>query len=246
MFIKIDLLQLKKNIILLIAICSGFGLSAQRSLIQNWSYLDTKPYNFGFLLGINQMDFGIQMKDSYKLNDTLYGIRSEGRPGFTVGALANLKLHEYWDLRSGVIFSFGARDLIYYMHENPNRGIEQIRKNIESTTLDIPLELKFRGMRNRSLRPFVIGGFRYSRDMASNAKKRQQNEDDYVVKLHRDDFFFTTGAGFDFYLPYGNRIGIEIKMAFGMRDILIRENNIFTNGIDRLMSRNLQIAINIE
>jgi hypothetical protein len=52
--------------------------------------------------------------------------------------------------------------------------------------------------------------------------------------------------GFDFYLHHGNRIGIEIKMAFGMRDMLVRENNLFTNGIDRLVSRNLQIAINIE
>ena len=101
-------------------------------------------------------------------------------------------------------------------------------------------------MRDRSLRPYVIGGFRYSLDMASNAKKKQQIEDDIVVKLHRDDFLFTTGVGFDFYLPYGNRVGIEIKMAFGMRDMLVREHNIFTNGIERLTSRNLQIAINIE
>ena len=242
-------MQLKRFIILLIAICCVLGLSAQRlrSPIPNWSYQDLKPYNFGFLLGANYMDFRVQMLDNFKDNDTLFGVESGGTIGFTVGALANKKLHEYWDLRSGIIFSFGARGLIYSLQESPNKVI-QMTKAIESTMLDIPLEIKWRGMRDRSLRPYVIGGFRYSLDMASNAKKRQQQEDelDIVIKLMRNDFLFTTGVGFDFYLPHGNRIGIEIKMAFGMRDMLVREHNLFTNGIDRLTSKNLQIAINIE
>jgi hypothetical protein len=206
-----------------------------------------RSYNFGFLLGANQMDFRIKMRDNFTDNDTLFGVETASTVGFTVGALANKKLHEFWDLRSGVIFSFGARGLIYSLQETPGR-ITRITKSIESTTLDIPLEIKWRGMRDRSLRPYVIGGFRYSLDMASNARKRQNQDDDLdiIVKLKRDDFLFTTGVGFDFYLSHGNRIGVEIKMAFGMRDLLVRENNLFTNGIERLTSRNLQIAINIE
>jgi hypothetical protein len=238
-------LQIKKIIILSIAVCFGLGLFAQRSPILNWSYQDMQSYNFGFLIGGNHMDFRVKMKDDFN-NDTLFGINTAGKIGFTVGAIANKKLHEYWDLHSGVFFSFGQRDLIYSLQESPNKII-QLTKSIETTTLDIPLEIKFRGMRDRSLRPYVIGGFRYSLDMVSNAKKRQSQDDDFdvVVKLKRDDFLFTTGVGFDFYLSYGNRIGIEIKMGFGMKDMLVRENNLFTNGIDRLTSRNLQIAINI-
>ncbi|MCL2682143.1 MAG: PorT family protein [Bacteroidales bacterium] len=239
-------MQLKRIIIVSIAICLGFGLFAQRrSPIPNFSYQDAKSYNFGFLLGINQMDFRVKTNDYFTSSETLSGIRTWGNVGFTVGALANKKLHEFWDLRSGVIFSFGGRGLIYYMRESPIRVVE-IRKGVESTTIDLPLELKWKGMRDYSLRPYVISGFRYSMDMASNAKKTQQNEDDFIVKLKRDDFLFTTGVGFDFYLPYGNRVGIEIKMAFGMVDLLVREHNIFTDGIGRLTSRSLQISINIE
>jgi hypothetical protein len=211
----------------------------------NFSYQDAYSYNFGFLLGINQMGFQVKTNDYFRSNDTLSGIRTGGSLGFTVGAIANKKLHEFWDLRSGVIFSFGGRELTYYMRESPTRVVE-VGKRTESTTIDIPLELKWKGMRDYSLRPYVIGGFRYSLDMASNARKTQQNEDEYVVKLKRDDFLFTTGVGFDFYLAYGNRVGVEIKMAFGMVDLLVREQNIFTDGIGRLMSRNLQISINIE
>ena len=246
---------MQKRIIILslVILCSGTELFAQwsrtrprsRSPIPNYSYQDIRPYNFGFLLGSNYMDFRIDMLDDFKDNDTLFDVRTMGTIGFTVGALFNKKLHEYWDLRTGIIFSFGARNLTYWLRESPYQ-VTQVKKGIESTMLDLPLELKWRGMRDRSLRPYVIGGFRYSLDMASNAKKRQQNEDDIVVKLHRDDFLFTTGVGFDFYLSYGNRVGVEIKMAFGMRDLLVHENNVFTNGIKRLTSKNLQIAINIE
>jgi hypothetical protein len=242
-------LKLKKIVILSIAVSCGFGLFAQRpprSPIPNWSYQDTRPYYFGFILGGNYMDFRVKMRDDFSLNDTLLGIRTDGTVGFTVGALASKRLHEYWSLRSTVIFSFGTRGLIYTLQETPGKPT-QMTKAIESTTLDLPLELKWRGMRDRSLRPYVIGGFRYSLDMASNARKKRQADDewDVTVKLKRDDLLFTTGVGFDFYLHYGNMIGVEIKMAFGLRDMLIHENNIFTNGINRLTSRNLQIVINI-
>ena len=244
-------MTLKRIIIVSIAICSTVGLFAQqvraRSPIPNWSYQDLRPYHFGFLLAANHMDFRIKMLDNYKENDTLFGVETLGTIGFTVGGIVNAKLHEYWDLRTGVFFSFGARRLVYSLRESPQR-VMQMTKPIESTTMDIPVEIKWRGMRDRSLRPYVISGFRYSLDMASNARKKQHHDDpmDVVVKLHRDDFLFTTGVGFDFYLHHGNRIGVEIKMAFGMRDMLVRENNIFTNGIGRLTSRNLLIAINIE
>lgn len=257
---KFTTLRLKKIVILFIAICSWSGVFAQqsrlaeffpqrapRSPIPNWSYQEYRDFHFGFVLGANQKDFSVRMRDNF-VNDTLFGVQPSGTVGFTVGALFNLSLHDFWDLRTGTNFSFGARRLIYTLQETPGR-ITQMTKTIESTTMDIPLEIKWSGMRDRSLRPYVIGGFRYSLDMASNARKRQDQADDLrdiVVRLERDDFLFTVGAGFDFYLGRGNRVGVEVKMAFGLRDMLIRENNLFTNGIDRLTSRHLQITINIE
>jgi hypothetical protein len=189
--------NIKKIILVTIAVCLGFGLFAQRALrspIPNlFKYQEDRGYNFGFLLGGNHMDFQVGMKDDFKNNDTLFGIESGGTVGFTVGALYCQRLHELLELRSGVIFSFGARGLVYSLQENPNRVI-QMTKAIESTTLDLPLELKWKGMRDRSLRPYIIGGFRYSLDMASNARKKQQVDDDFdiIVKIKRDDFLFTT------------------------------------------------------
>jgi hypothetical protein len=213
----------------------------------NNPYYDTKPYHFGFLLGSNLMDFRIQTVDDYKelSNDSLLGVRSSGQLGFTVGIVSNLKLHEFWDLRFVPTISFGARRMNYLLQETPD-FITLVPKGVESTTVDFPLEVKWKGMRDGSLRPYVIGGFRYGLDMASNAKKKEQNLDEVIIKLKKNDLTFTTGVGFDFYIPYGNKIALEIKMGFGINDLLVRENNIFTNGIQRLTSRNLQIAITFE
>ncbi|MCL2413453.1 MAG: PorT family protein, partial [Bacteroidales bacterium] len=198
-------MNLKKIVILPIAICSWVGILAQssipdffsqrapRSPIPNQPYQEIKPFHFGFIIGGNYKDFSVRMRENFIGDDTVFGIQPNGTVGFAVGALFNKSLHEFWDLRTGVVFSFGARRLTYLVRESPNAIIAPMIKSIESTTMDIPLEIKWSGMRDRSLRPYVIGGFRYSLDMASNARKRQEQADDIrdiVVRLERDDFLF--------------------------------------------------------
>ena len=252
-------MKLKKTVILLLALCSWLGAFAQqsritelfpqqrhRSPIPNWSYQEYQTFHFGFVLAANHMNFGLRTPENF-VGDTLFGIQTRGTIGFTVGALFNVSLHDFFDLRTGTTISLGSRSLDYTL--NLQNQLRMMRKTVHSTTMDIPLEIKWSGMRDRSLRPYIIGGFRYSLDMLSARRQRQEQSEelsDIVLRLERDDFLLTLGGGFSFYFPFGNRISIEIKMAFGLRDMLIRENNVFTNGVDRLTSRNLLIAINLE
>jgi len=252
-------LKLKKTVILFLVLCSWTGAFAQqsriaeffpqqrhRSPIPNWSYQEYQTFHFGFVLAANHMNFNLTTPENF-INDTLLGIQTRGTIGFTVGAIFNWSLHDFFDLRTGATISLGSRNLYYTLRLQDQ--ITTMRKTIHSTTMDIPLELKWSGMRDRSLRPYVIGGFRYSLDMLSARRQRAEQSDDLrdiVMRLERDDFLLTLGGGFSFYAPFGNRISVEIKMAFGLRDMLIRENNVFTNGVERLTSRNLLIAINLE
>ena len=250
---------MKKTVILFLALCSWLGAFAQqsriaelfpqqrhRSPIPNWSYQEYQRFHFGFILAANHMNFDLRTPEDF-INDTLFGIQTRGTIGFTVGAIFNWSIHDFLDLRTGTTISLGSRNLYYTLRlQNQFRNE---RKTMHSTTMDIPLEIKWSGMRDRSLRPYIIGGFRYSLDMLSARRQRAEQSDDLrdiVLRLERDDFLLTLGGGFSFYAPFGNRISIEIKMAFGLRDMLIREDNLFTNGIDRLTSRNLLIAINLE
>ena len=65
------------------------------------------------------------------------------------------------------------------------------------------------------------------------------------VKLNRHDVYYEIGVGFDFYFEWF-KFGTELKMSYGMLDILKRENNIYTDGIDKLKSKIFQLSFTFE
>lgn len=239
--------MLKKVVfyIVLIALLANFSSTkAQRTRMPNNPNYDLKPYHFGFLLGLNNMDF--TLKNVQELNtsiDTLYGIEPSPKLGFNVGILANLRLGEYFDLRFTPTLSFGERNINYFIKFN-NTVFSEVNKKIESTYLEFPLELKYKSKRLINSRAYLIGGAKYILDLASQAKKKEENED-IIVKLRRDDIMLSLGVGFDFYLTYF-KFATELKMSWGMKNLLIYENNVYTDGIERLRNKMLQISFTFE
>ncbi len=239
--------MLKKVVfyIVLIALLANFSSTkAQRTRMPNNPNYDLKPYHFGFLLGLNNMDF--TLKNVQELNtsiDTLYGIEPSPKLGFNVGILANLRLGEYFDLRFTPTLSFGERNINYFIKFN-NTVFSEVNKKIESTYLEFPLELKYKSKRLINSRAYLIGGAKYILDLASQAKKKEENEE-IIVKLRRDDIMLSLGVGFDFYLTYF-KFATELKMSWGMKNLLIYENNVYTDGIERLRNKMLQISFTFE
>ena len=71
------------------------------------------------------------------------------------------------------------------------------------------------------------------------------NQLDDNVKLKRDDIFYSAGAGTDFYLEYF-KLGLELKLLIGTKNLLRPENSIFTNSIDKVRSRMVVFTITFE
>jgi hypothetical protein len=239
--------MLKKVVfyIVLIALLANFSSTkAQRTRMPNNPNYDLKPYHFGFLLGLNNMDFTLKNVQELNTNiDTLYGIEPSPKLGFNVGILANLRLGEYFDLRFTPSLSFGERNINYFIKFN-NTVFSEVNKKIESTYLEFPLELKYKSKRLVNSRAYLIGGAKYILDLASQAKKKEEN-DEIIVKLRRDDIMLSLGVGFDFYLTYF-KFATELKMSWGMKNLLIYENNVYTDGIERLRNKMLQISFTFE
>lgn len=224
----------------------SLGFAQKRSPIPNNLNYDDAPYHFGFVLGVNQMGFSIKTNTDYNFGDSLYGVEAVGAPGFVVGIVTNLRLGEYFDLRFVPVLAFGERAMRYYIKDNTGL-VDDYQKNIETTNVEFPFELKWKGQRINNYRPYVLGGLKYSLDLASMAKQKQKNpDDDYMVTLERSDFSYTFGVGFDFYLAYKNKVSLEFKMSFGMVDLLHRDGNVYTDGIEKLSSRNIQLVITFE
>jgi hypothetical protein len=216
--------------------------SAQRNKIENQPKYDKQKVHFGFMLGINKTDFVINRIGEFNHLDSLYTVEVVPTTGFNLGIISNFRLGESFDIRFVPDLAFSERDLVYSFYVN---GIlaSITTKKIESTFLEFPLELKYKSDRIENYRAYVLGGVKYSIDMVSQAKVANKDKD--FVRLSRNDYGYTIGAGFDFYMERF-KLSIEAKMYHGVKDLLVPDNKIFSSSLSSLRSRIWLISFNFE
>jgi len=236
-------MKLKRICLLLFLIFISYSASAQRRvLIENLPGYDLKKYHFGFVLGLNRMDFSIRPVEDFKEFDSLFVLTAQPEWGFDIGIVSNLRLGQYLDLRFIPTLSFGDRNLSYRLSYKDTIIYDDIKK-VESTLLQFPFLFKYKSARLTNARAYVVGGAKYTIDLASKQEKKDQDE--VLVKLRKHDYAFELGVGFDFYLEYF-KFATEIKMAYGIRDLLVRDKTIYTKPIDHLNSKTLMISFLFE
>lgn len=219
--------------------------SAQRNIgMPNLQKYDKQRFHFGFMIGFNQFDFTMRSKANLAEYDSLMKVYTSPLSGFNLGIVTNLRLGDYFDLRFIPGLAFGDRQIRYSLQYYDGIEYETI-KNIESVYLDFPLMVKFKSSRMHNVRVYVIGGVQYSRDLISNARKQASNNQETFVKIYPNDFQTQAGVGFDFYLTYF-KFSAELKMSFGMNNILKMEENMFATSVTSLKSRIIQISFLFE
>lgn len=253
---------LLKRILLTLFIVSALTFQGytQHRQVMNLPGYDQAPYHFGFILGMNKMLFTIKTIPDFQYvqyesqltpdiaSDTAYLLGVEHIPtyGFTIGIVSNLRISESWDLRFVPSLSFGERDIVYSIRSN-FQGLEKIinvNKKLQSTFVEFPLNLKYKGSRFNNIRPYWLVGAKYSLDLASDSRKKEGNNNIFVA-IDRNDLYGEIGGGLDFYTTFF-KFGVELKMAYGIKDILRRENNIYTSGIERLNSKLFLLSFTFE
>lgn len=247
-------------LIFVLVYCVFSQANAQHRKVRNLPGYDDAPYHFGFILGMNQMLFTIKTNPGFQnvpyyslqtpdlFSDTAHLLSVEHTPafGFTIGIVSNLRIAQNWDLRFVPSLSFGERDINYVISTRFDNTSDElhINKKLQSTFVEFPLNVKFKGSRYNNMRPYWVGGIRYSLDLASDSKKKEGNNN-VNVAIERNDLYPEIGGGVDFYTTYF-KFGIEIKMAYGLRDILRREGNIYTSGIERFNSKMFLLSFTFE
>jgi len=203
----------------------------------NLLYVDEKPIHFGFLLGINTMDFGVTPKRDSINSDARV---SNLKPGFSVGIISDLRLNRYFNLRFTPTIHFGQRELVYNFD-----GPKQI---IQSIPVCLPFYLKYSSERKGNARPYLIWGGGVSIDLATDKTK--------PVLLNYFDYFTEFGVGCDIYFSFF-KLCPELKYSVGFNDIFVPlsqrplepitlENQKFSNALSKLTSRMLTLAFNFE
>ncbi|NLL29370.1 MAG: PorT family protein [Bacteroidales bacterium] len=214
---------------------------AQQEGIYNLPRFDSRLLHFGFTIGFNQMDFTLKRTKFSEQKDSILNISTQGQFGFQIAIVSDLKIGNNLNLRFTPGLSFGDRKVnydisktIYDINTPLNDTVLKVTKTSESTFLDFPLLLKFKTNRITNFRAYALLGGKYSYDLASQSKKKQEDEE--FLKLLPHDYSLEVGTGVEWYLEYF-KFGVEIRMSYGFPDMLKREGTIYTNNIDRLSSK---------
>lgn len=219
-------------------------LVAQRATEpQNLPKYDQKRIHFGFLLGLNFADISIKQIPGFYSLDTLYSVNSSPAPGFALGIVSNLRLGEYWDFRFLPELAFSQRTVTYSFVRNDSIQNPQ-SKNVESTYLHFPLLFKFKSARVKNYRMFLLGGFKYSYDLASQEKVKD-TDSKQLVKLRRNTYSYEFGFGIDCYLEMF-KFSPEIKFSGSLNDLLVKDVSIYSTSIDQIFSQILTISFTFE
>jgi len=230
-------------ILIFIFLLNQLNLSGQKQKPKNESWYDDKPLHFGFSLGFNTMDFDITPSQKYYQINSLYPEVSKLNPGINIQIVTDLRPANHLDIRFLPGVSFGQRVIMFYK----NGVLVNNQQRLESSYLEFPLLLKYKGERLNNVRPYVIGGFNFRYDLAG--KKEFDDAKPIYIRIKRPDLYYELGAGLDFYLVYF-KLSVELKMSNGLGDVLIKEaapgHPEYENAIEKMKSQIWILAFHFE
>jgi hypothetical protein len=216
-------------------------LVGQHKKLQNQAKYDTKSLHFGFCLGINTYDFQIRPKQDLAAVPGVYEMYSTSSPGYSIGIISNLRLGKYFDLRFIPTFSSTVRRLTFDMVD-PLSGERFLNEyQIESSFIQFPFEIKYKSERINNHRWYVLTGFEFATDLASQEKV----DDDTIFKIKKSNASMQIGLGVDIYFEYF-KFSPQIKYSWGLNNLLVEDGTVPVSGIDQIFSRCFLINFTFE
>lgn len=230
--------------IVLVALLAFHATFAQANERENLPSFDNRLYHFGFLLSANTSSFFLDYKPDFTFNDSLLGIENVPQSGFNLALLASFNPIKNVNLRFVPGLSFQDRGLNYTFLTADNK-VETFLKRTESVWLQFPLALKLRTNRVGNFAAYALVGGSYGIDMQSQKDVDEAVAGKIVIKLEKTDMTIDAGGGVDFFLPFF-KFGLEMKTCFGIQNVLIQENNQFTDPISKLRTRTFVFSLCFE
>lgn len=214
-----DLTRLRHIAWIMLLVMGCAHVHAQdNDMILNRPYADTKLVHFGFSVGMNFQNLAITNNGFVTDDgDEWYADVPAHSPGFSVNVLADLRLHEHFNLRISPGLYFGNKVVRFLNHRGNSEWVEQSHykqsQNVKSTYIVVPIDVKMSAKRYHNMRPYFTGGVMYAQDLA---KERSEQ-----LKLKHGDLMLTVGMGCDFYMPFF-KLCPEVKFCFGLKNLLDR------------------------
>ncbi|MEI7669914.1 MAG: porin family protein, partial [Pseudomonadota bacterium] len=228
------------KIVVFICLCflSQF-VQAQYSVYEHDMRYSNKYFHFGITLGVNNSNYKITPDSVFIVQNKILKIETGRGLGFNLGILSDLHLSNKFELRFIPTLSLGEKNLFFTIK---NQDTLTSRK-IESVYLEFPFHFKYKSKPYKDIRPYVIGGLKYSIDMQSNAGARRAEN---LIKVNRNDIAFEYGIGVELHFPMVI-ISPEIKVSYGLNNVLAQDEKLLlSSAIQRLRTRTILFCIHFE
>jgi hypothetical protein len=238
--------SLKRNSLVILFAVLSIGMLSARGVgrTNNLINADNRLYHFGFILGLNAMDFNPTNAALVDEEGTVwFGEDTQMTPGFTVGIISDLRIFRWLNLRFCPQLFFNERHM-QFKDVNGNLSPEG-DLSIQSNIMEFPLDFKIRGQRKNNYRPYLLAGAAMTLDMGRDAEA--------TLMLKQVDYGVEFGVGCDFYLPYF-KLAPEFKIYLGLGDVIERDRPDiadvrdlkYTNTLSKLTSRLFIFSFNFE
>jgi len=208
---------------------------------------DKKKVHFGIQLGYTQSKFEDAYTQDDEVRESLQGTGSYYTPGFHLAIIApDLRLGNFFNFRLMPGLTLINRTFNYNWTEayiTEHHGADS-KRSVESVYGEIAFDFKFRAFRYRNFRPYLTAGGSYGFDFAS-MRNNKNNNDQSIVRLNTSDLRYAVGLGFDFYMRYV-KFAIELKMAFGVTDLKVDDDDLYTRSIDFINTRTFMLGFIFE
>ena len=225
------------TVALLLAASSVLAQAPQRG---NYNYREhqAKDYYFGITVGYNTSSYRLFYSDRFVGNNDILGTSVNREPGLDLKIVSNLKVGEYIDVRFLPGLAFAGRSIDYTAREG-----EMTQRKVSSVFAEFPVQVRYKSEPWKDIRMFVLGGVKYSYDVASDSKTKDAEE---LVKFSPSDFQLEVGAGLQFYFPYFI-FSPEVKFSHGLGNVLLFDERVAaSNVLDKVVSRAFTLSLHFE
>ncbi len=184
-----------------------------------------------------------------QLTTNATSISSRSTPGFSVGFITRYRLTEFLEARTTPSLVFADRELLYTFAKpnTPNSQLQNddIARQVQTTTIEIPLLLKLRSERIGNFRGYLIGGAKYS--IAMNKGEADRNDAPLQQKIQNKRGFasYEAGIGCDIYFEYF-KMSPEIKVGNSFGNVLVANNVPLISPLSKLFLHSVMFSLHFE
>lgn len=226
---------------LLVLMLLPFFVQAQqiRQVRQNNPNYDNKRMSYGFLIGLHTTAYQIKYSDQFATNafDSVTAVMPSWAAGFSLGAIINYRLGDFFDLRTTPKFAFYEHRLKYTYTNEPAR--EQL---IETVMVELPILLKYKSERRGNIRMYMVGGVKPAIEASGKGQISNSNSLSKGIEVKGNNLSLEAGFGFDLYYPLF-KFSPELRFSRGIVNIFDKTNDPFSQPLNRINTNTITVYL---